>query len=98
MGYVFNCPTRLNFSDNAAEDLVLELGGAKKGSIFVLTDAGILKAGIAGPLVDHLQSAGFNTTLFGDVPGNPDVADVDKALGSAKAVARPIWWQLGAAL
>ena len=86
MGYIFNCPTRLNFSDNAAQDLVLELGGAECESIFVLTDAGILKAGIAGPLVDHLQSAGFKTTLFGDVPGNPDVADVDKALGFAKAV------------
>ncbi len=84
MGYVFNCPTRLNFSDNAAEDLVLELSGAEGGSVLVLTDAGILKAGIAGPVVDRLQTAGFKTTLFGEVPGNPSVNDVDQAVAVAK--------------
>jgi len=86
MGYVFNCPTRLNFSDNAAQDLVLELSDAENGSILVLTDTGLLKAGIAGPLVDGLRGAGFKTTLFTEVPGNPGVVDVDKALDCAKSV------------
>ena len=85
MSYVFHCPVRLNFSDNAAGDLVLELSSAKSGRIFLLTDGGVLKAGIVEPLADGLHRAGFETMLFTDIPGNPNVDDVDKALTSANA-------------
>ncbi len=84
MSSSFYFPTKIIVSENAASDLVLELKDAAVDSVFLVTDQGIRKAGIAEPLIQALISAGFNPVIYDDVPGNPNIPDVKKALEAVK--------------
>jgi alcohol dehydrogenase class IV len=83
MGYTFYCPTKIVVSENAAEDLVRTLGGMPSGMVLILTDAGVLKAGLAQPLIQAVEQSGRQVISFSDIPGNPNVPDVIRALQAA---------------
>jgi alcohol dehydrogenase class IV len=82
MGYTFFCPTKFIVSEDAAEDLVRELGEPADGLIFVLTDPGIIKAGIVEPMNEKMRQAGFELVVYSDVPGNPNIPDVHAAMAA----------------
>lgn len=63
-------------SGRIAED-VKELGGG--GDAVLVTDPGLVKAGVAGKIVSALQSRGVHVTLFSDVQSDPTSASVDEA-------------------
>jgi alcohol dehydrogenase class IV len=80
MSFSFYFPTKLIFSEDAATDLVQELASAPKDGVLFLTDKGIVQAGIASKVLNKLEQAGFQPIVFDDIPGNPNVPDVKKAL------------------
>ncbi|MDO9085124.1 MAG: iron-containing alcohol dehydrogenase [Anaerolineaceae bacterium] len=80
MSFSFYFPTKLIFSEDAATDLVQELASAPKDGVLFLTDKGIIQAGIATKVLDKLKQASFQPIVFDDIPGNPNVPDVKKAL------------------
>lgn len=82
MSFSFYFPTKLVFSEEAGSDLLLELASAPKDGILVLTDKGIIQAGIAEKILQKLAESGFEPTVFDDIPGNPNVPDVKKALAA----------------
>jgi alcohol dehydrogenase class IV len=82
MSFSFYFPTKLVFSEEAGSDLLLELASAPKDGILVLTDKGIIQAGIAEKILQKLAKSGFEPTVFDDIPGNPNVPDVKKALAA----------------
>ncbi|PKN84488.1 MAG: hypothetical protein CVU46_14030 [Chloroflexi bacterium HGW-Chloroflexi-8] len=84
MSSSFFCPTKLVVSDDAANDLILELKNASPDGVFVITDQGIMQNGIAKPLLQALQIAGFNPVIYDNVPGNPNIPDVKLALEKVK--------------
>ncbi len=84
MTSTFYFPTKLIVTNNAKADLVAELAGAPGDGIFVLSDAGIEKAGLLGSFVDALQAAGIRPALYTGVPGNPNIPDVLAALEAAR--------------
>jgi alcohol dehydrogenase class IV len=53
--------------------------------VLVLTDAGVLRAGVAGPLIEAVQKTGRETHVFSDIPGNPNVPDVERAHGAVRS-------------
>ncbi len=53
------------------------LGAAKK--VFVVTDAGIVAAGLLQPVLDSLAAAGLEVELFDQTPPNPTTTAVDHA-------------------
>jgi alcohol dehydrogenase class IV len=83
VAYTVHCPTRIIFSDGARADLERELAGLPAGPALVVTDPGIVSAGILERVLPEIG----NRTLeaFGDVPGNPGVATVAEALEKAQA-------------
>lgn len=62
-------------------ELAGELGGRR---VFLVTDAGLLKAGHADHGLRSLEAAGLDVTLFADVHQNPTTEDVDRALSAAR--------------
>ena len=80
MSFSFYFPTKLIFSEEAGSDLLVELASASPDSVLLLTDKGIIKAGIAEKILTKLNEKGFNPVVFDDIPGNPNVPDVKKAL------------------
>jgi alcohol dehydrogenase class IV len=84
MSFTFYFPTKLIFSEEAGSDLLLELASATSDSVLLLTDQGIIKAGIAEKILSKLTEKGFQPIVFDDIPGNPNVPDVKKALSSVE--------------
>lgn len=82
MSFSFYFPTKLIFSEEAGSDLLLELASASPNSVLMLTDKGIIKAGIAEKILKKLSEQGFTPVVFDDIPGNPNVPDVKKALAA----------------
>jgi alcohol dehydrogenase class IV len=82
MSFSFYFPTKLIFSEEAGSDLLVELASASPDSVLLLTDKGIIKAGIAEKILNKLSEKGFNPVVFDDIPGNPNVPDVKKALAA----------------
>ena len=82
MSFSFYFPTKLIFSEEAGSDLLLELASASPDSVLLLTDKGIIKAGIAEKILKKLSEQGFTPVVFDDIPGNPNVPDVKKALAA----------------
>jgi len=86
MTYTSFCPTKLIISDDARLDLVRELSAFGSGPILVITDAGIVRAGILDILRPALAAADRAVMVYDAVPGNPGVVDVAEALTRARNV------------
>ncbi len=59
------------------------LGATKK--VFLVTDAGIVAAGLLQPVLDALAAAGLDVALFDQTPPNPTTTAVDTAATQFKA-------------
>jgi alcohol dehydrogenase class IV len=84
MSSSFYFPTKLVVTNDSKTDLVTELAGAPADGVFVVSDAGIEKAGLLRPFVDALQAAGIQTALNTGIPGNPNIPDVLEALEAVR--------------
>jgi len=62
-------------------DRVKELGGTR---VLLVTDTGIMKAGMAGEMKDTLQQAGIEVALYDGVVPNPTTWEVEKGVAVAK--------------
>ncbi|VAW31092.1 Alcohol dehydrogenase [hydrothermal vent metagenome] len=60
-----------------------KLGIGKK--LFVVTDAGVVVAGLLQPVLDSLETAGLEAELFDQTPANPTTTAVDKAVAQFRA-------------
>ena len=78
MSQRFSSPPRLILGDGALEQLAAELPslGTK---VLVVTDPGIVAAGILSRVLDVLKTSDVEIATFADVVGNPDIATVDAA-------------------
>jgi alcohol dehydrogenase class IV len=82
MSFTFYFPTKLVFSEEAGSDLLVELASAAPDGVLLLTDKGIIQAGIATKILSKLEEKGFTPVVFDDIPGNPNIPDVKKALAA----------------
>jgi alcohol dehydrogenase class IV len=86
MGKVFYFPTRIIYSNDSVADLMLELENQAPVRIILLTDTGLIKAGIVEPFLKKLSEAGISTEVFSDIPGNPNVPDLMPAFAAAQKI------------
>ncbi len=84
MSSSFYFPTKLIVSSDSTADLLAELKDAYKEGVFIVTDQGIMQAGIAANILAGLQSAGFSAIVYDNVPGNPNIPDVKLALAAVE--------------
>ena len=73
-------PGQTQFGYGAAQLVGAEakkLGATTK--VFVVTDAGIVAAGLLQPVLDSLTAAGLQGVIFDQTPANPSTTAVDKA-------------------
>ena len=95
MTYTAYCPTKVVFSDDAAADLARELAGAPRGTALVITDSGIISAGILQRLLPAISADGRAVEVFSEVPGNPGVETVAGAVDSARACSAAVIVAIG---
>jgi alcohol dehydrogenase class IV len=82
---VFNLGSiRLVFGRNASRSLGSELMAAGYSRPLIVTDAGIISAGLLKPVTDTLSEAGIVFEVFSDVPADPPSGAIDQALAFLK--------------
>ncbi|NEX95195.1 iron-containing alcohol dehydrogenase [Caulobacter sp. 17J65-9] len=83
--FVFETTPRIVCEDGAAARLgqfVRELGARR---VLVVTDRGLVEAGVVRPALEGLEAAGVEAVLFSDVLADPPEAAVETAVGAARA-------------
>lgn len=86
MGKVFYFPTRIVYSNDSITDLIQELDNQGQVRVILLTDTGLIKAGIVEPFLKKLSEAGISAEVFSDIPGNPNVPDLLPAFAAAQHI------------
>src|ERR1043166_168321 len=77
---VMSFPTRIVFGKGAIKDLPAELKRAGASKPLLVTDKGILQAGLLRFVVPQLEQAGIKAPLFTDFSANPTDADALKGI------------------
>lgn len=80
MTSAFYFPTKLVVTNDSKAELLAALENVAPGEVFVVSDAGVQNAGILEPFLSALRGAGFQPLVYAEVPGNPNVPDVLKAM------------------
>jgi alcohol dehydrogenase class IV len=80
----FRIPTRIQLGRGVALTLAEPLRqiGAKK--VLIVTDPGVMKAGLVAPLEEKLREAGIAYEIYDQVVPDPGVAEVQRAYERAK--------------
>jgi alcohol dehydrogenase class IV len=76
---LFRIPTRIMFGRGVAMKVAepLQQIGAKR--VLVVTDPGVIKAGLVEPVLERLRAAGIAYEIYDGVVPDPTVQDVDRA-------------------
>jgi alcohol dehydrogenase class IV len=83
---VFRIPTRILFGRGVAltvADPLRQVGATK---VLLVTDKGVLAAGLVGPIEERLRDAKIPYEIYSDVVPDPGVGEVQRAYERAKAV------------
>ncbi len=83
--FTFETTPRLVCENGAAARLAEFCGELGIGHAFVVTDKGLVAAGLLAPVVAAFEAAGRKITLFTDVLADPPEASVEAAVAAARA-------------
>jgi len=84
MSFVFHASTRISFGVGASEKVGSEIKDSKATRTLVVTDPGIVKAGIAERIMRVITSSGVEAYLFDQVQPNPRDTDCIKGAELAR--------------
>jgi alcohol dehydrogenase class IV len=82
--FTFDLRTTVVFGDGVAGqcgEAVRRAGGRR---VLVVTDPGVLAAGVPGPVLESLGADGLPYRMFSEVEPNPTVVDVERAVQAAR--------------
>jgi alcohol dehydrogenase class IV len=74
----FLAPRRIITGENSIDSLPNEIKGLKKNNPLVVTDAGIVEAGILSRLVSPLDDAKISYKVFSEVEPDPEIAIIER--------------------
>ena len=80
----FRIPTRIQFGRGVALTLADPLRQVGATKVLLVTDSGVMKAGLVGPLEEKLREAGIAYEIYDEVVPDPGVAEVQRAYERAK--------------
>lgn len=81
---LFQLPTKIVFGTGSINELAREITELHGSKILVVTDPGVVKAGIDLTIQDTLTRAGFKSEVFAGVEPDPSIATAAKAAQAAK--------------
>ena len=83
-GFSFETTPRILCEDGAALKLAEFLNGMGVTRPFIVTDAGLVSAGVVQPILDALKAARVTATMFSEVLADPPEASVMAAVTAAR--------------
>jgi len=85
MAVVWNYPTRIVYGDNAATEAAAECKRLCATRALIVTDAGVVKAGLVERVTGPLNKSGIATEVYSGVVGNPRDEHAAAATAAYKA-------------
>jgi alcohol dehydrogenase class IV len=79
MTSTWSFPTRIKFGVGCVDDLAAEMRGLGGSSAFLVSDRGVVAAGIAQTVTQVLSEESMNVTLFDGISSNPTEAELIEA-------------------
>lgn len=80
---------RLIFGAGSAADLAKHVGAAGCSEALIVTDKGLVAAGVIAPLAEQLKSGGITAAVFDGIEANPTDKNVEAGVEAAKALRNP---------
>lgn len=74
---IWSFPTRIRFGVGQVQAVGEEARAAGIGRALIVTDPGVLAAGLCEPVREALRAAGIAEAVFAEVQGNPKEADIE---------------------
>lgn len=71
--FQFLAPTKILFGSGSSESAGEELKALGTSQVLLVTDTGVMKAGLVDPVVSSLKKAGIGVSIFDGVEPNPSV-------------------------
>ncbi|MDR3224735.1 MAG: iron-containing alcohol dehydrogenase [Clostridiales Family XIII bacterium] len=94
--FEFVLPTRIKFGEGVSQEIALELKALGKTRPYIITDKGLIAAGIAGKITDALEAGGYTEyKIFDEVEPNPRDTTVGHAYEDAKAYGADVLIAIG---
>ena len=84
--FEFVLPTRIVFGAGASKNLAQELTNMGKKKPLIVTDKGLINAGVVGKVLKGLTEAGMNYDIFDEIEPNPRDLTVQRGYELAKAL------------
>ena len=72
-------PGQTHFGFGAAKLVGQEAVSLRASNVFIVTDPGIMSAGLLAPVANSLEEAGLKFSVYNKIPPNPDTDSVDAA-------------------
>jgi len=82
--FVFATPTKIKYGPGVAESVGEEVKGFNAKRVLIVTDKGIIKAGLVDKVLKSLKATKLDTVVFDEVEPNPKDRDVEKGAALAK--------------
>ncbi|MBU6423604.1 MAG: iron-containing alcohol dehydrogenase, partial [Chloroflexi bacterium] len=73
---VFRIPTRIMFGRGVSERVAEPLGQVGAKRVLIVTDPGVVNAGLVGPIEQRIRDAGIAYEVYDGVVPDPTVGDV----------------------
>lgn len=83
--FTFELPTRIAFGVDLVKDLPAEIAALGGTSVLLVSDPGLVAAGVVGRVVALLNEAGLDPAVFTDVEPEPDAMGVMAAAELARS-------------
>lgn len=84
MTAIWSFPTRIVFGAGVASQAGAEARSAGMERALIVTDAGVVAAGLADRVRESLEAAGVQTRPFGGVDGNPTEENIERGCAAYK--------------
>ena len=84
--FEFTLPTKIVYGCGVLKQLPDEIRLAGGSKILVITDPGLVKAGICGQVTDLLDEAGLTYTLFDGIEANPKDVNAEDGARAARQI------------
>lgn len=95
MSYLFQLPTKIIFGIDAINDLGREVSSCSAKRVLIVTDPGVVKAGIHDKIVNCLKNNKIEYEIFDGVEPDPSIATATRAAEVGKGFRAEVFVALG---
>lgn len=80
----YEIPTAIEFGCGSIQKLASHVKALRGSRVLVVSDPGVVKAGVVERVIEPLRSAGIPFEIFSDIESDPDIASVEKGTAQAR--------------